>query len=116
MQPPEMLIAVYKECDKGKDKYARFHVNWHDNTAQFLLEPTSSTPSEGHILWDHVSTSALCESRNAVVIASVWNMTTFGKCCNMQCDNNVELRLQQAPRIQCQTLNQMKPTDLEVVP
>ena len=62
---------MYKECDKGKDKYAQFQVKGHNNIAQFLLEPNSSTQSEGHILWDHVSTSASYESRYAVLIAIV---------------------------------------------
>ena len=69
----ELFVAMYTECDKGKDKYARFQVKWHESSAQFLLEPTttSSTPiaSGCHILWDHVCTSASLENKNAVMIA-----------------------------------------------
>ena len=69
----ELFVATYMECDKGKDKYARFQVRWHESTARFLLEPTntSSSPSGSHIIWDHVSTSASLESKNAVMIAIV---------------------------------------------
>lgn len=45
----EIFVATYKECDKGKDKYARFQVMSHQNIT-FLLEPTSSD-SGSHILW-----------------------------------------------------------------
>ena len=69
--PNRFFIAVYKECDRGKGKYALFQVKWHGNIAQFSLEPNSSTQSVGHILWDHVPTSASYGSRNAVVIAIV---------------------------------------------
>ena len=67
----EVFVAAYKECDKGKDKYSRFQVKWHDKIAQFLLEPSTPTQSDSHGLWAHISTSASCESRNAVVIAMV---------------------------------------------
>ena len=70
----ELFVATYTECDKGKDKYARFQVKWHESSAQFLLEPTntsSSTSSGCHIIWDHVSTAASLESKNAVMIAIV---------------------------------------------
>ena len=49
------FVCVYLNCDKGKEKYARFQVRWHQSCSKFLLpvdeHTTPSTISPPIQLW-----------------------------------------------------------------
>lgn len=34
-----LFATLYKSCDKGKDKYMKFQLEWHQNCSVFLLPP-----------------------------------------------------------------------------
>ena len=38
----DTLIELYMKCDKGKEKYGRFQVEWHQSCSKFLLDRNKS--------------------------------------------------------------------------
>lgn len=60
-------------CDKGKEKYARFQVEWHQFCSKFLLlvdeHTTPSTISPRVQLWHSLTRSVTQEVRNPLMIA-----------------------------------------------
>ena len=67
------FVCVYLNCDKGKEKYARFQVQWHQSCSKFLLpvdeHTTPSTISPPTQLWHTLTRSATQEVCNPLMIS-----------------------------------------------
>ena len=42
-----LFASLYKSCDKGKDKYMKFQLEWHQCCSVFLLPPDKSLSDVG---------------------------------------------------------------------
>lgn len=68
----DVFIEVYRGCDKGKEKYGRFQVEWHRCTSKFLLDEDcdsscdQTTPSK---LWLFLTKCLPRDVRNPLMIA-----------------------------------------------
>ena len=70
------FVCTYLDCDKGKDKYARFQVQWHQSCSKFLLPVDEHTMSSITLdklspdrLWHALTRSITQEVRNPLMIA-----------------------------------------------
>ena len=68
------FVSTYMNCNKGKDKYARFQVQWHHSCSKFLL-PVQNI-GDHHLdnlppdqLWYTLTRSTSQEVRNPLMIA-----------------------------------------------
>ena len=43
----DLFASLYKSCDKGKDKYIKFQLEWHQCCSVFLLPPDKSLSDVG---------------------------------------------------------------------
>ena len=67
----DTFIELYIKCDKGKEKYGRFQVEWHQSCSKFLLDSSKCGDVDncGRDLWLLLTKSTPKDIRNPVMIA-----------------------------------------------
>ena len=72
----EKFIELYIKCDKGKEKYGRFQVEWHQSCSKYLLESSEEDDNESGVcllspprLWLMLTKSIPKDVRNPLMIA-----------------------------------------------
>ena len=70
------FVDVYKACDKGKDKFLRFQLEWYARCSSTLLAEGESDTSGVHESWK-------CYRDRSGVTVSVWNPVMVSVCACM---------------------------------
>ena len=80
----DTFIELYIKCDKGKEKYGRFQVEWHQSCSRFLLDNSEEDDNECDVcllsppkLWLLLTKSIPKDIRNPLMIAITGAVYSF---------------------------------------
>ena len=75
------FVEIYRKCEKGKEKYGRFQVEWHQSCSIFMLDGSTSeaiaSKCSSAELWSRITKSTPRDVRNPVMIAIVSSVYNY---------------------------------------